>query len=528
MFQRLLETRLAGVVSSRAVDSFSAALESPPEGSGDFRRTGRAALTFYGLLAFIACVLLLYSQTVGFVWDEGFHVLAAQLITRGKVPYLDFCFPQTPLNAYWNAFWLSLFWQSWRITHVMAALASLGSVYLMSDHVFRTFPSARWRLGAAVSVATFIGFNVVVVQFGTVAQAYGIGLLLTAAAFRVAVFTVERKETGLAFVAGLLAGAAAGCTLLTAPVILVLLVWMFVYNRRGNRQIKLASFAIGSAIPFTPVFWLLAKSPRQVFFNVIQYQAIFRRVNWKGATEHDVDVLSAWVDSAPALCLGVLAIAGIWFVHKKSQWSREVRAEFYLCAWLSAALSLYIATAHPTFQRYFIFVVPFAAVLAAVGLFAVASKLTSSERPRYPVGVITVFMLLALGRAVFDERDATKWKDYEQISLKVDQVTPPTGRLYADELVYFLTQRTPPSGMEFSYAHKLQLPPAQEALYHILSEADLNAQVKAGQYDTVQSCKDERIDAMDLVNLYPHQVDIADCSIFWGKIKQSRSDSGKK
>src|SRR5580698_9263833 len=47
--------------------------------------------------------LMIYSQTVAFTGDEGFHLLAAQLIDSGKRPYIDFCFPQTPLNAYWNA-----------------------------------------------------------------------------------------------------------------------------------------------------------------------------------------------------------------------------------------------------------------------------------------------------------------------------------------------------------------------------------------------------------------------------------------
>ena len=55
------------------------------------RLSALAALLFAGLL--------LYSQTLAFAWDEGFHLLAAQLIKAGKRPYLDFCFPQTPLNA---------------------------------------------------------------------------------------------------------------------------------------------------------------------------------------------------------------------------------------------------------------------------------------------------------------------------------------------------------------------------------------------------------------------------------------------
>ena len=60
----------------------------------------REHLWLGGWIAFLAAGLMVYSQTVAFTWDEGFHLLAAQLIRAGERPYLDFCFPQTPFNAY--------------------------------------------------------------------------------------------------------------------------------------------------------------------------------------------------------------------------------------------------------------------------------------------------------------------------------------------------------------------------------------------------------------------------------------------
>jgi len=43
-----------------------------------------------GIVTLLAAGLLIYSQTDAFTWDEGFHLLTAQLITRGQRPYLDF------------------------------------------------------------------------------------------------------------------------------------------------------------------------------------------------------------------------------------------------------------------------------------------------------------------------------------------------------------------------------------------------------------------------------------------------------
>jgi hypothetical protein len=89
-------------------------------------------------------------------------------------------------------------------------------------------------------------------------------------------------------------------------------------------------------------------------------------------------------------------------------------------------------------------------------------------------------------------------------------------------VVYFLLQRTPPNGMEFSYSHKIQLSPKQEALFHIVSETDLKEQIKAGRFATVESCKDDTIDYYRLAELFPHRADIQDCGIFWGTIKQAK------
>src|SRR5438445_5647294 len=87
-------------------------------------------LGFLGILPLYAAAFLIYSETWAFAWDEGYHLLAAQLILAGKKPYIDFCFPQSPLNAYWNAWWMSVLGQSWRVAHAVAALLTIGAVLL--------------------------------------------------------------------------------------------------------------------------------------------------------------------------------------------------------------------------------------------------------------------------------------------------------------------------------------------------------------------------------------------------------------
>ena len=49
-----------------------------------------------------------------FYYDEGFPLLAAQLINAGKIPYADFFYQHTPLYAYLTAGWFRLFGDTWR------------------------------------------------------------------------------------------------------------------------------------------------------------------------------------------------------------------------------------------------------------------------------------------------------------------------------------------------------------------------------------------------------------------------------
>src|ERR1700722_14240567 len=132
------------------------------------RRNQKSYWVLAGTVTLLAAGLLFYSQTDAFAWDEGFHLLTAQLITRGKTPYLDFNFSQTPLNAYWNAMWMQLLGQNWRTTHVSAALMTAGSIVMTADFLYVRFPVPRWRFPVALFAAFALGLNVLSVQFGTI------------------------------------------------------------------------------------------------------------------------------------------------------------------------------------------------------------------------------------------------------------------------------------------------------------------------------------------------------------------------
>jgi hypothetical protein len=469
-----------------------------------------------GVVTLLAAGLIYYSQTYAFAWDEGFHLLTAQLITSGKRPYIDFNFSQTPLNAYWNAFWMTVFSQTWRTAHAVAAMMTSGAILLTADFVYVRFPVIRWRLAGALMTALTVGLNVLIVQFGTIGQAYGLCLFLIVAAFRVTVASVDRRGLLVPALAGLLSSAGAAATLLSAPVCPVLAVWMVFQNRMGNRWTKLAAFAVGAVIPLLPVLYLFLQAPKQTYFNIIQYNLIFRQVEWSGAIAHDIGVMLSWLNSAQALLIGALALAGLLFVRFRSNWPQPERAEFYLCGWLALALGVHISSAHPTFQRYYLLAIPFLAILGIAGLYTVSARLYAPDRRLWPVLALALIFSLELGKALSDKDDNVNWMDLEKVAAKVDQVTPPGAVILSDEPIYFLTRRTPPSGMELADSHKLDLPAAQAAPLHLVSENEVLRQMKAKRFPTAVNCdKGHKISAEDFQKLYRQKLEGDPCTVYW-------------
>jgi len=483
-------------------------------------RNQRPFLLLCATVAALAAALLVYSQTKAFAWDEGFHLLAAQLIKAGRKPYLDFCFSQTPLNAYWNAGWMRAFGESWRTVHAVAALLTTGAVFLTADFVFTRLPITNWRFAAALTAAVLTGLNITVFEYGTIAQAYGICLFLTVAAFRLAILVPDREGWLLPAGAGFLASAAAGSSLLTATAAPVLLAWLLIYNRTGNRWAKFAALVAGALVPLLPVLWLSVQSPQAVWFGIIEYNGLYRQVDWPNATRHKVEVLTYWIDSSQALTLGLLAAVGVFFIVK-SDWIRARRAEFYLCGWLAAATAAELCIPHPTFQRYFLLIVPFLAALAAVGLYAVTLRMGNPARPALPFLALALLVVLGLAKSLYEKREVYTWPYFEQIARKVDEVTPPGGMLLADEQIYFLTGRRPPSGFELADSHKLELlPPDVARALHIVPKSEVDRRIAARGFDTVATFEDDEdvLAAWGLSRHYAHKSEVGDCSVYWGRV----------
>ena len=467
--------------------------------------------------AVLTAALVFYALTAAFAWDEGFHILTAQLIRHGKRPYIDFVFSQTPLNAWWNAAWMALFGESWRVSHAVAALCSAGAVILTAEFVLARFPVTHWRLPGALLASVLVGLNVLVFRFGGIAQPYGFCLLTVVIAWRFTVLSVDRTGATFPALAGLFFGFAAASSLLTAPVGPVLLAWMLFYNRAGRRPAKAAAFTAGVLVAFAPVLWLYMQSPRHVIFGIVDYNLLYRQADWPDATQHNLELLMSWINSGQAVLTILLALGGLLYVRFRSQWAAREKAEFYLCGWLCLAIFIYVSSSvRPAFERYYVFAVPFLSVLAIAGLSAAASNLYGPDRASLPALLLAFLFVFGLGKTLYDERDATTWADMQKVADKVNEVTRPEQTLFADEETYFLARHTPPSGMEMQNSHKFKFSPADDRLLHLIPQAKLDRMVNAGFFHTLETCQeDDYIKTHLYSNLYLKSAQTSGCTVFW-------------
>ncbi len=414
--------------------------------------------------------------------------------------------------------WMSLFGQTWRTAHVLAALEAAGAVMLASDYIYRRLPEPRWRTLAALFVACSVGMNVLVIQFGTIGQPYGFCLLLIVAAFRAAIAAVDRTGLWLAALAGFLSCAAASSSLLTTPVAPLLFIWMLRMNRAGSRVVKLAAFIAGGLIASAPVLWLAMHSPGPVIFGIVKYNLLYRQVEWSNWLVHDLGVALGWIDYSKALMLILLAGGGLLFI-RRSVWEQPRKAEFHLCAWLTLAETVYLLNVHPMFFPYFIFTVPFLAMLAAVGVCAYGERLSLARRPHGAVATTCFLIAAGVTSMLYEERDYWRWGDMETIAAKVNEVTPPGAPLYAEESIYVVTRRLPPLGMNCANSHKVTwLQPAEAAALHLLPAPELDRIVQSGTFSTIEICDDDEIKRLGLEKLYSNKATPAlECAVFWGR-----------
>ncbi len=307
----------------------------------------------------------------------------------------------------WNAFWMWVFGESWRVTHAVAVGGHCGrgvfvSRFCLLPVLFATLATSRISGGDSADWLQLVGGAVCTHR----ASLRPYALFLMVVAFRLAVASAGRQERICNRLAGCAAGASAASSLLTVPAAPVVLLWILVYNRVGRRTARFSAFIAGTAVPFLPVLWLFVQGPFQVRFGIIDFHLFYRQVDWDGSMRHNLELMTVWINSSHALFLGSFAVAGFFTLRGEAGGSaRAARSFISPSGWPSGLIGIsLLRAAHVR------------AVFLADGSVSgnpggggfLCSCLTPAFRPTalaavFRAGVSVVF---GLARDIYDDRDS--------------------------------------------------------------------------------------------------------------------------
>jgi len=242
---------------------------------------------------------------------------------------------------------------------------------------------------------------------------------------------------------------------------------------------------------------------------------VLYRATWAARSEAvrlSLNTLASCLNSTQALILILLAVVALTFLARREEWDERRRREFQLCGWLTIGMALFLAIPLPTYPHYFILVVPFASILASLGLNVLGSRLWPSVRPLYVMMPLLALYCLGLAKATVQLRGTfyiPQWGVVEDVAREVNRITPEDGLVYAPEVVLVVARRLPPPGMENAFGSVLRRPAEELARLHIVPEAEIDSRLAAGQFHTaIIGVTDPRVQELGLLRRYTRQEEL--------------------
>lgn len=479
------------------------------------RRNSLWSVTF---IAIATLAMLAISQTTAFLPDEGFHLNAAHLINQGKVPYRDFLYGQPPLYAYMNAVWMQVFGETWRSSHALSALLSSGCAALLISYLFSRYSGAQAITAGAIG-AVFFTANTRVMLAGGVSQAYGACLLLSMASFRLAVRRTKRSTLHM-LASGLCAGAAAQSSMLTAPLVAVLLFWIL-FGGESDQQFKRSLYYLaGVAIASVPLVLLAINSPRQALFNVFEYHMFHRQLEFDNVAKMNAQQVISWLDSSQGTLLLVLSLFGL-LASRRVEPGIGGKSELTLCTWMGGSLFLYLSiVVRPTFSQYFVLVAPFAAILGGIGAvyFARLFRRQSKRILVLVLGIVLYCLPAALPAYQVLRPRMHSWPQIEAVGKEINR-TAPEGLLYTPlDYIYFQSKRPALPGLGVWWAEGIQVNSHLAQQIHAVPKSEIDRWLLQRRFAAVVLYdNDERIERLGLTQLYHNRklLDGDKTLIFW-------------
>lgn len=330
------------------------------------RPRARSALLVVAIFA--SCILV--SQLRFIDGDEGYLLMAAKLVSEGKLPYRDFFFPQGPILPYVYAALLSPFGITWQSGRLLSALFAAGTGWLALVAIERRGGDFRAKaLGAFLFTTTTLAF-----VWLPIAKTYSLAAFFSMAAYVATLPSIgEKRATWRAIWFGLSAAMAVGVRLYCVALVL-LLFWKSLRKNRG-RDLALASGAF--ALGLLPSLWICTFDPYNAFYGLLGYHLNRSELGLGASLSQKVLVLRELVGFGPSGHAAGLQLFALLLVLVTAGRRGTLHFRRDGALWMAAGLAIVSVLPTPTYSQYFALCTPFVIPVVALSAFRGWPKLST-------------------------------------------------------------------------------------------------------------------------------------------------------
>jgi hypothetical protein len=434
--------------------------------------------------------------------DEGFYLMAAQLCARGKLPYLDFFYPQMPLLPFAMALWGNFFGTSWEAGRALCALCGAcmaGALW----YSLRAYTLAQLRGALATRYATYILFLFCLSPMSfpwlLSVKTYAVSGLLLLVAF--CLLQAARKATTATQRYWLAASGAcfAGAFQTRLPLLGLAPVFMlYAASPLSQPSIalrRLCFFSLGVIFCALPSMALACADFQAFWFNNIGYHLMRADSDTSSSKLQILGILLGVVPSTQLQNLPFAAL--VWLAFAATCYHLRVQKSISLAQalWLGLGLIHFLPT--PSYLQYFCYLVPYLLISILEGALLLASRLACASsikpasRSRREAGLLG-FVLLYIALAWPDvprylpggegsignpALRSLSPRSLAPLDLWLEQHTSHTQQVFASWPGYLVgSARLPYPGMEnhFGIAIARKLPPDLRSRYLLPPDSTLS------------------------------------------------------
>lgn len=218
----------------------------------------------FGMLAYFTFV----TRRLSLDPDEPYYILGGTFVMKGKLPYLDFFLPQTPLTVYVYGLWQQLCGYGIESVRILGAVLTTVTG-LLTFHLIRREAGLR---SALIGILLYC-LSLHVIQWMVRAKTFGLCGVLTMLA--VVLITNVSIRPWRVFVAGLLVGLTVTARLMFAPFVVTFLATLPLRHEVRQRFVTSFAWAVGGiAIGVLPCLVLWLATPDTFMFHTLRYHGM--------------------------------------------------------------------------------------------------------------------------------------------------------------------------------------------------------------------------------------------------------------